>query len=259
MRIVIPFAPWQTSYFLRWLRDMSRQGWELKTIKGAKAVFAPAVPASRQYALFPENAAPQEIDELFRRIEEGSITVPPALERPMPSRLALPEDPRLAKLVGEIGPYRYIQLIYQIRRENGWENVCDWGSFSVMRQTSPDALPPPPLEPYIADAKKNQKGQNTSNAVNLGCLLVTPVLTLLKGSATYAPWQKILFAVILLTIACFVVYLLLFRRVLAPEKWDMPYEECLRRMARLTILSYVVSVGAAVSAFVFPTLSLMML
>ena len=44
MRRVIPFAPWQTAYFLRWLRDMSDRGWVLQTIKGVKAVFVPAAP-----------------------------------------------------------------------------------------------------------------------------------------------------------------------------------------------------------------------
>lgn len=100
MRRVIPFAPWQTAYFLRWLRDMSRRGWELQTVKGVKAVFVPAGHGGQNYALFPENAAPQELDELFRRLEEGSLTAPPALDRPMPGSLTLPEDPRLARLVG---------------------------------------------------------------------------------------------------------------------------------------------------------------
>ena len=142
MRRVIPFAPWQTAYFLRWLRDMSAKGWALQTIKGVKAVFVPAGHGGQNYALFPENAAPQELDELFRRLEEGSLTAPPALDRPMPGRLTLPEDPRLAKLVGEIGSYKYIQLVYQLRRDNGWEEVCDWGPFCVMRSTRPDAVPP---------------------------------------------------------------------------------------------------------------------
>lgn len=60
MRRVIPFAPWQTAYFLRWLRDMSDRGWVLQTIKGVKAVFVPAAPGGQIYALFPEGAAPQE-------------------------------------------------------------------------------------------------------------------------------------------------------------------------------------------------------
>lgn len=89
------------------------------------AVFVPAAPGGQNYALFPENAAPQELDELFRRLEEGSLTAPPALDRPMPNSLTLPEDPRLARLVGEIGSYKYIQLLYQLRRDNGWEEVCD--------------------------------------------------------------------------------------------------------------------------------------
>ena len=57
MRRVIPFAPWQTAYFLRWLRDMSDRGWVLQTIKGVKAVFVPAAPGGQIYALFPEGAA----------------------------------------------------------------------------------------------------------------------------------------------------------------------------------------------------------
>lgn len=121
MRRVIPFAPWQTAYFLRWLRDMSDRGWVLQTIRGVKAVFVPAAPGGQIYALFPEGAAPQELDELFLRLEEGRLTAPPALDRPMPNSLTLPEDPRLAKLVGEIGSYKYIQLLYQLRRDNGWE------------------------------------------------------------------------------------------------------------------------------------------
>lgn len=47
MRRVIPFAPWQTAYFLRWLRDMSDRGWVLQTIRGVKAVFVPAAPGGR--------------------------------------------------------------------------------------------------------------------------------------------------------------------------------------------------------------------
>ena len=50
MRRVIPFAPWQTAYFLRWLRDMSDRGWALQTIKGVKAVFVPAAPGGQIYA-----------------------------------------------------------------------------------------------------------------------------------------------------------------------------------------------------------------
>ena len=94
MKKLIPIAPWQTSFFTRWLRDMARQGWELKDTKGVRAVFVPAAPGSREYALFPPDAAPEELDELFRRIDEGGITVPPELERPVPSRLALPEAGR---------------------------------------------------------------------------------------------------------------------------------------------------------------------
>ena len=106
MKKLIPIAPWQTSFFTHWLRDMARQGWELKDIKGARAIFVPAAPGSREYALFPPDATEEELDELFRRINEGGISVPPELERPVPSRLALPEDPRLAQLVKKIGTYK---------------------------------------------------------------------------------------------------------------------------------------------------------
>ena len=145
MRKMIPFAPWQTAYFIRWLGEMSRQGWALKDIKWGRAIFVPAVSGGRQYALFPSGAANEEIDELFLRIGDGSLTVPPELERPIPSDLMLPEDPRLAELVGKIGPYQYTQLINQLRREKGWEAVCDWDAFTVMRQTRPDAAQPPEL------------------------------------------------------------------------------------------------------------------
>ena len=110
MRKMIPFAPWQTAYFLRWLRDMSQKGWELKAIKGFHAVFAPGTSGGQNYALFPPDATAQDLDELFLRLEDGSLTAPPELDRPMPNRLVLPEDPRLAQLVGKIGPYKYIQL-----------------------------------------------------------------------------------------------------------------------------------------------------
>ena len=92
MRKMIPFAPWQTAYFLRWLRDMSQKGWELKAIKGFHAVFAPGMSGGQNYALFPPDATAQDLDELFLRLEDGSLTAPPELDRPMPNRLVLPED-----------------------------------------------------------------------------------------------------------------------------------------------------------------------
>lgn len=259
MRRVIPFAPWQTAYFLRWLRDMSDRGWVLQTIKGVKAVFVPAAPGGQIYALFPENAAPQELDELFRRLEEGSLTAPPALDRPMPGRLTLPEDPRLARLVGEIGSYKYTQLVYQLRRDNGWEEVCDWGPFCVMRSTRPDTVPPPLLEAFVESAKKGKRMQNISDAMNLTVLLVTPVVTLLKGGiAGYAFWQKLLVLMVLFTLVCFVIYQLLLRRLMSPERWDIPYEECVRQMGRMTLLSYIITVGTAISVFIYPILDLML-
>lgn len=182
MRRVIPFAPWQTAYFLRWLRDMSDRGWVLQTIKGVKAVFVPAAPGGQIYALFPEGAAQQELDELFLRLEEGRLTAPPALDRPMPNSLTLPEDPRLAKLVGEIGSYKYIQLLYQLRRDNGWEEVCDWGGLCVMRSTRPDAVPPPRLPELTENAKLHRKGQTSTAAMNLGFLLSLPFLAALKDT-----------------------------------------------------------------------------
>lgn len=259
MRRVIPFAPWQTAYFLRWLRDMSDRGWVLQTIKGVKAVFVPAAPGGQIYALFPENAAPQELDELFRRLEEGSLTAPPALDRPMPNSLTLPEDPRLARLVGEIGSYKYIQLLYQLRRDNGWEEVCDWGGLCVMRSTRPDTVPPPLLEAFVESAKKGKRMQNISDAMNLTVLLVTPVVTLLKGGiAGYAFWQKLLVLMVLFTLVCFVIYQLLLRRLMSPERWDIPYEECVRQMGRMTLLSYIITVGTAISVFIYPILDLML-
>ena len=77
MRKMIPFAPWQTAYFLRWLRDMSQKGWELKAIKGFHAVFAPGTSGGQNYALFPPDATAQDLDELFLRLEDGSLTAPP--------------------------------------------------------------------------------------------------------------------------------------------------------------------------------------
>lgn len=43
MHKTFPFVPWQTAYFLRWLRDMSRQGWALTDIRGGRTVFRPAI------------------------------------------------------------------------------------------------------------------------------------------------------------------------------------------------------------------------
>lgn len=254
MRKVIPFAPWQTAYFLRWLGDMSRQGWELKDIKWGKAVFVSATPGGRQYALFPAGAADEEVDELFRRIGDGSLTVPPELERPMPSNLSLPEDPRLAELVGKIGSYQYAQLLAQLRRENGWEAISDWGGFTVMRQTRPDAAQPPELTAYAEAAKKHVKQQNGSTAINLVALLVAPVLALVSGDGPVI-WQKIALGFVLVTLGFYVVYLRLSRHVLTPEKWDMSYEECLRRAAGLAALRLIIIVGTVVSAVVYPILT----
>lgn len=254
MRKVIPFAPWQTTYFLHWLGDMSRQGWELKDIKWGKAAFVPAAPGGRQYALFPSSAADEEVDELFRRTEDGSITLPTELERPMPSNLSLPEDRRLAELVGKIGPYQYAQMIAQLRREKGWEAISDWGGFTVMRQTRPDAAQPPELTAYTEAAKKHGKKQNDSTVINLAALLVAPVLALVSGDGP-AIWQKITLGIVLVTLVCYVVYLRLSRHVMAPEKWDMSYEECLRRAAVLAVLRSIMIVGAAVSAVVYPILT----
>ena len=254
MKKVIPFAPWQTAYFLRWLGDMSRQGWELKDIKWGKAVFVPATPSGRQYAVFPSGAADEEVDELFRRIGDGSITVPPELEHPIPSDLMLQKDPRLAELMGKIGSYQYAQLIKQLRRDNGWETVCDWDAFTVMRKTRPDAAQPPELTAYAEAAKKHGKQQNGSTVINLVALLVAPVLALVSGDGAVI-WQKITLGIVLATLVCYVVYLRLSRHVLTPEKWDMSYEECLRRAAGLAVLRSTIIVGAAVSAVVYPILT----
>ena len=261
MKKLIPIAPWQTSFFTRWLRDMARQGWELKDTKGVRAVFVPAAPGSREYALFPPDAAPEELDELFRRINEGGIIVPPELERPVPSRLALPEDPRLAELVKKIGTYKYIQLVYQLRREHGWEEVCEWGGLSVMRAVRPDPVPPPSLTAYAEEMKANRKGLQFTNAVNMGLLVVAPLLLLLcdlDGFAAWAVWAKVLMGLALLTGICALLYYVLFRRILAPEKWDMPYEECLRRATRLTVLNYAMTTMAALAAVLYPILKLLL-
>lgn len=254
MRKMIPFAPWQTAYFIRWLGEMSRQGWALKDIKWGRAVFVPAASGGRQYALFPSGAAAEEIDELFHRIGDGSLTVPPELEHPMPSSLTLPEDPRLAELIGKIGSYQYAQLIKQLRRDNGWEAVCDWDAFTVMQQMRPDAVQPPELTAYTEAAKKHGKKQNGSTVINLVALLVAPVLALVSGDGP-AIWQKITLGIVLATLVCYVVYLRLSRHVMAPEKWDMSYGECLRRAAGLTVLEAVVLVGTAISAVVYPILT----
>ena len=257
MRRVIPFAPWQTAYFLRWLRDMSDRGWVLQTIKGVKAVFVPAAPGGQIYALFPEGAAPQELDELFHRLEEGSLTAPPALDRPMPNSLTLPEDPRFARLVGEIGSYKYIQLLYQLRRDNGWEEVCDWGGLCVMRSTRPDAVPPPRLPELTENAKLHRKGQTSTAAMNLGFLLSLPFLAALKDTGLLS-WQKLAAAAALVAAACFAVDRVLFHGVLSPEKWDdMSYEECLHRAAGRTVLLYVIVVAAPIAALLYSFLSLL--
>lgn len=257
MRRVIPFAPWQTAYFLRWLRDMSDRGWVLQTIKGVKAVFVPAAPGGQIYALFPEDAAPQELDELFLRLEEDRLTAPPALYRPMPNSLTLPEDPRLAKLVGEIGSYKYIQLLYQLRRDNGWEEVCDWGGLCVMRSTRPDAVPPPRLPELTENAKLHRKGQTSTAAMNLGFLLSLPFLAALKDTGLLF-WRKLAAAAALVAAACFAVDRVLFHGVLSPEKWDdMSYEECLHRAAGRTVLLYVIVVAAPIAALLYSFLSLL--
>lgn len=261
MKKLIPIAPWQTSFFTRWLRDMARQGWELKDTKGVRAVFVPAAPGSREYALFPPDATEEELDELFRRINEGGITVPPELERPVPSRLALPEDPRLAELVKKIGTYKYIQLVYQLRREHGWEEVCEWGGLTVMRAVRPDPVPPPSLTAYAEEMKANRKGLRFGDAINMGLLLVAPLLLLLRnlnGFSAWAVWEKVLMGLALLAGMCALLYYVLFRRILAPEKWDMPYEECLRRATRLTVLNYAMTTMAALAAVLYPILKLLL-
>ena len=101
--------------------------------------------------------------------------------------------------------------------------------------------------------------QNISDAMNLTVLLVTPVVTLLKGGiAGYAFWQKLLVLMVLFTLVCFVIYQLLLRRLMSPERWDIPYEECVRQMGRMTLLSYIITVGTAISVFIYPILDLML-
>lgn len=257
MRKVIPFEPQQTAYFLRWLRDMSRKGWELKDVRGFDAIFAPASSEEQEYALFPPEATAQELDELFRRIEEGSITVPSKPERPMPNRLTLPEDPRLTALMGKIGAYSYIQLVCQLRRENGWEAISDWGGFTVMRSTRPDAVPPPLISEYAEKTEQNRKGLCSNTASNLGFLLSVPVLALLKN--TDLPfWQKLLAGGAAVAAACFIMELVL-RHIFSSDKWeDMSYEDCLHEVGRGTVFLYVVAIGASFATILYSFLLLLL-
>ena len=257
MRKVIPFEPQQTAYFLRWLRNMSRKGWELKDVKGFDAIFAPASSEEQEYALFPPDATAQELDELFRRIEEGSITVPSKPERPMPNRLTLPKDPRLAELIGKIGAYQYTQLICQLRRENGWDAISDWGGFTVMRSTRPDAVPPPRISEYTEKTEQNRKGLCSSTASNLGFLLSVPVLALLKGTDLLL-WQKLLVGSAVVAAACLIMERVL-RRIFSSEKWkDMSYEDCLHEAGRGTVFLYIVAIGASLATILYSFLSLLL-
>lgn len=175
----------------------------------------------------------------------------------MPNSLTLPEDPRLARLVEEIGSYKYIQLLYQLRRDNGWEEVCDWGGLCVMRSTRPDAVPPPRLPVLTENAKLHRKGQTSTAAMNLSFLLSLPFLAALKDTGLLF-WQKLAAAAALVAAACFAVDRVLFHGVLSPEKWDdMSYEECLHRAAGRTVLLYVIVVAAPIAALLYSFLSLL--
>ena len=257
MRKAIPFAPWQTAYFLRWLGDMSRQGWELEDIKWGKAVFAPATSGGRQYALFPAGAAGEEVDELLYRIEDGSLTVPPEMERPMSSRLALPEDPRLVELVGKIGPYQYAQLIAQLRRENSWEAISDWGSFSVMRQTRPDAAQPPELTVDVETAKASQRERDTITARNLALLMVLPIVVLIREIVAYNFWLKCAAALLLLWVI-YRILLLVRRRIFSEENLNLPYEQYLRQVGRIMAVNNVVEMAATIIVIVYPIVALLL-
>ena len=127
----------------------------------------------------------------MRRLEDGNLAVPPALDRPMPGKLTLPEEPHLSALVGQIGPYQYVQPVNQLRRDNGWELVYDWGSFSVMRRLRPDAAPPPSLEAVISVAKDASKQLHRSNIWQLHrsniwqlALLIAPAMRCSGTTAT---------------------------------------------------------------------------
>lgn len=158
---------------------------------------------------------------------------------------------------GEIGSYKYIQLVYQLRRDNGWEEVCDWGPFCVMRSTRPDAVPPPRLPELTENAKLYRKGQTSTAAMNLGFLLSLPFLAVLKDTGLLF-WQKLATAAALVAAACFGVDRLLFHGILSPEKWDgMSYEECLYRAAGRTVLLYVIVVAAPIAALLYSLLSLL--
>ena len=257
MRKMIPFAPWQTAYFLRWLRDMSQKGWELKAIKGFHAVFAPGTSGGQNYALFPPDATAQDLDELFLRLEDGSLTAPPELDRPMPNRLVLPEDPRLAQLVGKIGPYKYIQLVYQLRRDNGWAEVCEWGGFTVMRSTRPDAVPPPRLTEYTEKTEETRKGRFPVAALDLGFLLALPALALIKDTGLLF-WQKGLAGGAALAAACFIMSQVL-GHAFSRKAWDnMSYEDCLHKAGKRAALLYIIVIGAPIAAMLHSAFSLLL-
>ena len=244
-------------YFLRWLEDMSRQGWELEDIKWGKAVFVSAAPGGRQYALFPAGAAGEEVDELFHRIEDGSLIVPPEMERPMSSRLALPEDHRLAELVGKIGSYQYAQLIAQLRRENGWEAISGWGGFTVMRQTRPDAAQPPELTVDVENTKVAQKERDTMTARNLALLMTLPVVVLIREIAAYNFWLKCAAALLLLWVI-YRILLLVRRKVFSEENLSLPYEQYLRRVGRIMAVNNMVEAVAAIIVIVYPIVALLL-
>ena len=256
MRKTIPFAPWQAAYFLRWLGDMSRQGWELRSIKWDRAVFEPASAGSCHYALFSIHPTGEEADELFRRIGDGSLTVPPELECPMPSRPASPEEDRLAALEKELGAYRYTQIITQLRREKGWECICRWQSFAVMRQIRQDAEEPPVLNVDVEAAKKAQTAWDTMTARNLALLMTLPIVVLIREIVTYNFWLKCAAALLLLWVI-YRVLLLVRRRIFSEENLSLPYEQYLRRMGRATAVKNAVEIAAAVAVLMYPILRLL--
>ena len=131
----------------------------------------------------------------------------------------------------------------------------------MMRAVRPDPVPPPSLTAYAEEMKANRKGLRFGDAINMGLLLVAPLLLLLRnlnGFSAWAVWEKVLMGLALLAGMCALLYYVLFRRILAPEKWDMPYEECLRRATRLTVLNYAMTTMAIIAAVVYPILKLLL-
>lgn len=189
----------------------------------------------------------------MRRLEDGNLAVPPALDRPMPGKLTLPEEPHLAALVGQIGPYQYVQPVNQLRRDNGWELVYDWGSFSVMRRLRPDAAPPPSLEAVISVAKDASKQLHRSNIWQLA-LLIAPAMALLRHNS-HSNGQIVLLAGILLSLLFYVVLMRLFRR---KRDESLSYEECLATTSALALVETILLGSFTAGILIYHTLKILL-